>query len=227
MASPAEVTYTTNFAGPSGGQPTLRTRGSATVQQGKEQEKSDQQSEDDDDDEWEDEDERKSNVPGAHAHVVKVYVSIFDDERGRDVALSGLKAKAKYVRGQLGKRMKLRLTPEVRFIEDESFERGSRVIAILDKIKNEKEPKDIQQGKEQEESDQQSEDDDDDDDEWEDEDGDEDIIHVDYLAVLDLQICRDSYLRVMLSFPSHLPLKTKQSNNKNKEEIRETTNVLL
>ncbi|XP_023739670.1 probable ribosome-binding factor A, chloroplastic [Lactuca sativa] len=70
--------------------------------------------------------------------VVKVYVSVFGDERGKEVAISGLKSKAKYVRGQLGKRMKLRLTPEIRFIEDESIERGSRVIAILDKIKGEK-----------------------------------------------------------------------------------------
>lgn len=59
--------------------------------------------------------------------MVKVYVSIFGDDRGREVALSGLKSKAKYVRGQLGRRMKLRLTPEVRFLEDESLERGSRV----------------------------------------------------------------------------------------------------
>ncbi|GAU22099.1 hypothetical protein TSUD_310030 [Trifolium subterraneum] len=58
--------------------------------------------------------------------VAKVYVSVFGDERGKEVALAGLKAKAKYVRGQLGRRMKLRLTPEIRFIEDESFERGSR-----------------------------------------------------------------------------------------------------
>ncbi|KAF5786115.1 putative ribosome-binding factor A, K domain-like, alpha/beta [Helianthus annuus] len=71
--------------------------------------------------------------------VVKVYVSVFGDERGKEVALSGLKSKAKYVRGQLGKRMKLRLTPEIRFIQDESLERGSRVIAILDKIKSDKE----------------------------------------------------------------------------------------
>lgn len=59
--------------------------------------------------------------------VVKVYVSVFGDERGKDVAIAGLKSKAKYVRSVLGKRMKLRLTPEIRFIEDESFERGSRV----------------------------------------------------------------------------------------------------
>ncbi|TYH91232.1 hypothetical protein ES332_A13G103400v1 [Gossypium tomentosum] len=61
-----------------------------------------------------------------------------DLQRGKEIALAGLKSKAKYVRSELGKRMKLRLTPEIRFIEDESLERGSRVIAILDKIKAEK-----------------------------------------------------------------------------------------
>lgn len=73
--------------------------------------------------------------------VVKVYVSVFGDDRGREVAIAGLKSKEKYVRGQLGKRMRLRLTPEIRFIEDESLERGSRVIAILDKLKDENEKK--------------------------------------------------------------------------------------
>lgn len=63
--------------------------------------------------------------------VVKVYVSVFGDERGKEVAIAGLKSKAKYVRSELGKRMKLRLTPEIRFIEDESFERGSRVRIII------------------------------------------------------------------------------------------------
>ncbi|KAI3446209.1 hypothetical protein Pfo_002874 [Paulownia fortunei] len=77
----------------------------------------------------------------ADLQVVKVYVSVFGDERGKEVALAGLKSKAKYVRSELGKRMKLRLTPEIRFLEDESLERGSRVIAILDKIKDENEKK--------------------------------------------------------------------------------------
>lgn len=63
--------------------------------------------------------------------MVKVYVSVFGDERGKDVAIAGLKSKAKYVRCELGKRMKLRLTPEIRFIEDESLERGSRVSVIM------------------------------------------------------------------------------------------------
>lgn len=112
----------------------------------------------------------------ADLQVVKVYVSIFGDERGREVALSGLKAKARYVRGQLGRRMKLRLTPEIRFIEDESFERGSRVIAILDKIKNENERKDAEsEGNEEESSNPNLPADDGD---WEDDDPDEDIIYV-------------------------------------------------
>lgn len=70
--------------------------------------------------------------------VVKVYVSVFGDEKGKEVAIAGLKSKAKYVRSVLGKRIKLRLTPEIRFIQDESLERGSRVIAILDRLKDEK-----------------------------------------------------------------------------------------
>ncbi|XP_075488523.1 putative ribosome-binding factor A, chloroplastic [Primulina tabacum] len=76
--------------------------------------------------------------------VVKVYVSVFGDERGKEVSLAGLKSKAKYVRSELGKRMKLRLTPEIRFIEDESLERGSRVLEILDRIKDENEKKVIE-----------------------------------------------------------------------------------
>lgn len=63
--------------------------------------------------------------------VVKVYVSVFGDDRGKEVAIAGLKSKAKYVRSELGRRMKLRLTPEIRFIEDESLERGSRVSSLL------------------------------------------------------------------------------------------------
>lgn len=107
----------------------------------------------------------------ADLQVVKVYVSIFGDDRGREVALSGLKAKAKYVRGQLGRRMKLRLTPEIRFIEDESLERGSRVIAILDKLKNEQ--KDTKSPEEEEESTYLPADDN-----WEEDDNDEGIIYV-------------------------------------------------
>lgn len=97
--------------------------------------------------------------------VVKVYISVFGDERGKEVAMSGLKSKAKYVRSELGRRMKLRLTPEIRFLEDESLERGSRVLAILDRIKNEK-PAQLQDDDQEADSD------------WEGDDPDADVIYV-------------------------------------------------
>ncbi|XP_030531949.1 probable ribosome-binding factor A, chloroplastic [Rhodamnia argentea] len=105
--------------------------------------------------------------------VVKVYVSVFGDERGREIAIAGLKSKAKYVRSELGRRMKLRLTPEIRFIEDESLERGSRVIAILDKLKAEKKT-----AKGQDEERVEASDDPQDDGDWEGNDPDGDIIYV-------------------------------------------------
>ncbi|KAF5751055.1 hypothetical protein HS088_TW02G00065 [Tripterygium wilfordii] len=110
----------------------------------------------------------------ADLQVVKVYVSVFGDERGKDVAIAGLKSKAKYVRGELGKRMKLRLTPEIRFIEDESLERGSRVIAILDRLQDEKKTTGSQSEKLDESSDLYQ-----DDRDWDGDDPDEGIIYVD------------------------------------------------
>ncbi|XP_028765753.1 probable ribosome-binding factor A, chloroplastic [Neltuma alba] len=107
----------------------------------------------------------------ADLQVVKVYVSVFGDERGKEVAIAGLKSKAKYVRSELGRRMKLRLTPEIRFIEDEAMERGSRVLAILDKIKEEKKG---EERKLQSDSSAVQEEDS----EWDDEDPDQGIIYV-------------------------------------------------
>jgi len=108
--------------------------------------------------------------------VCKVYVSVFGDERGKKVAIDGLKAKTKYVRSQIGKRMKLRLTPEIRFIEDESMERGSRILAILDKLKEEREQQEGKDGEEDGEGSYISEEEDGD---WDaDEPDEEDIIYV-------------------------------------------------
>eukprot|EP00271_Cylindrocystis_brebissonii_P003524 TRINITY_DN1457_c2_g1_i2.p1 TRINITY_DN1457_c2_g1~~TRINITY_DN1457_c2_g1_i2.p1 ORF type:complete len:402 (-),score=71.60 TRINITY_DN1457_c2_g1_i2:57-1172(-) len=71
--------------------------------------------------------------------IAKVYVSVVGDEQGREIALQGLRLKQGYVRSGLGKRMRLRSTPEVRFIYDDSLERGSRVLSILAKLKDERE----------------------------------------------------------------------------------------
>ena len=71
--------------------------------------------------------------------VVKVYVSVLGDERGKKNAMKGLQKLEGYVRGKIGSKISLRLTPEVRFVLDESFERGQKVNSILDVLREERE----------------------------------------------------------------------------------------
>lgn len=42
----------------------------------------------------------------------------------------------RYVRRQIGERVRLRLTPEIRFVHDEAVERGERVLSLLKKIES-------------------------------------------------------------------------------------------
>ena len=60
----------------------------------------------------------------------KVFVTIFDMEKKKDVMASLEKAKS-YIRGQLSKRVDIRHTPELRFIFDESIEYGNKIEKII------------------------------------------------------------------------------------------------
>lgn len=74
--------------------------------------------------------------------VVKVFVSILSDDRGKKNAINGLKKLEGYVRRNIGKKVSLRLTPEIRFVYDDSFERGQRVSSLLDELREQREVKD-------------------------------------------------------------------------------------
>ncbi|NJL85509.1 MAG: 30S ribosome-binding factor RbfA [Leptolyngbyaceae cyanobacterium SM1_1_3] len=73
------------------------------------------------------------NVSGDLQHV-KIFVSIYGTEAARAETLEGLKAVTGYVRSELGQRVRLRRTPEVIFKEDISFERGTRVLTLLNQL---------------------------------------------------------------------------------------------
>ena len=60
----------------------------------------------------------------------KVFVTIFDMEKKKDVMASLEKAK-RYIRGQLSQRVDIRHTPELRFIFDESIEYGNKIEKII------------------------------------------------------------------------------------------------
>ncbi|PRW60528.1 putative ribosome-binding factor chloroplastic [Chlorella sorokiniana] len=67
--------------------------------------------------------------------VAKVYLSIYSDDVGKAAAMEGLQKLEGYVRRHIGKQIRLRLTPEIRFVQDDSIERSERIFKLLDQVK--------------------------------------------------------------------------------------------
>ncbi len=67
-------------------------------------------------------------------HSALVYVGIFgtDEQKKRGTAL--LRKERKRLQNLLGKAVVLKYTPQLRFIVDDSIERGNRVLQILDEL---------------------------------------------------------------------------------------------
>lgn len=55
--------------------------------------------------------------------VATVYVSLFGEEKEKKSSLIGLQQSSGWVRKEIGKKLRLRYTPEIRFIEDTSLDR--------------------------------------------------------------------------------------------------------
>lgn len=64
----------------------------------------------------------------------KVFISVLANDEDKKLALEALKEKEPHVRYEIGKRIRLRLTPKIEFHLDDSLERGSRISALIDKI---------------------------------------------------------------------------------------------
>ena len=60
----------------------------------------------------------------------KVFFTILEKEKLKDT-LAGLKRSAGFLRSQLARRVKLYTTPELRFVYDESVERGDRLSRLI------------------------------------------------------------------------------------------------
>ena len=60
-----------------------------------------------------------------------VYVSLLGGEREKKSSLIGLRHSAGWIRRELGRRLKLRLTPEVRFFEDTTLDDVYRLNEVL------------------------------------------------------------------------------------------------
>lgn len=65
--------------------------------------------------------------------VAKIYVSVYSDDLGKRRAIDNLQRLEPYVRRQIGSRMNLRMTPEVRFEYDDSMEEADLVAKVIGK----------------------------------------------------------------------------------------------
>lgn len=70
--------------------------------------------------------------------LTKIYVSIFGDEKTKKETMEGLKSATGFIRGELAPRLDLKVMPKIVFIRDDSIERGSKLIALMDKLEREK-----------------------------------------------------------------------------------------
>ncbi len=64
----------------------------------------------------------------------RVYVSVLGDDAKVRSALVGLRSAAGYIQRELGARLRLRYTPKLTFIYDESIERAAHLEEVFRKI---------------------------------------------------------------------------------------------
>ncbi|HBC93231.1 MAG TPA: 30S ribosome-binding factor RbfA [Pelotomaculum sp.] len=65
-----------------------------------------------------------------------VYISVFGEAAERKASFEALQKAHGFIRGELAKRIRLRYMPEITFKLDESIERGSRLIALMNEVKD-------------------------------------------------------------------------------------------
>ena len=64
----------------------------------------------------------------------KIFVTVLGDQAERVSTLEALAHATGFVRREIGQRLKLREVPEIRFLYDDSLDKGGRVEALLRRI---------------------------------------------------------------------------------------------
>jgi ribosome-binding factor A len=62
----------------------------------------------------------------------RVYVSVLGGEQERDRTLAGLESSHGYLQAQVAAELRLKRTPTLEFVYDESIDRGMRISELLD-----------------------------------------------------------------------------------------------
>mgnify|MGYP006286183021 CR=1 FL=1 len=68
---------------------------------------------------------------------VRVFVSVMGDTEIRAQALEGFRAASGYIRREVSTNLRMRHAPEFAFVYDDSIERGSEILQLLDRLNTE------------------------------------------------------------------------------------------
>ncbi len=72
----------------------------------------------------------------------RVYVSVLGDKAQQEKSLAGLKQASGFVKREIGRRLRMRLTPEIQFLYDKGVDATDRVARLLDDVKADLVPRD-------------------------------------------------------------------------------------
>ena len=75
--------------------------------------------------------------------VARVYVTSLQEGQSEDVTLQGLSSAVGFIRGELGRRLDLRYTPELTFCQDVSRKHGDRIDQLLDSLHRQEEERQL------------------------------------------------------------------------------------
>ena len=64
----------------------------------------------------------------------KVFASPLGDKRAQSATMQGLRSASGFLSVELGKRMRMRRTPTLSFVRDDSIARGVRMATLLDEV---------------------------------------------------------------------------------------------
>jgi ribosome-binding factor A len=67
-----------------------------------------------------------------------IYVSIFGEENVKKDGMAGLSSATGFIQHELGQMLEMRATPLIRFVRDDSIEKGSRVLGIIKRLESDK-----------------------------------------------------------------------------------------
>ncbi|MFZ9269835.1 MAG: 30S ribosome-binding factor RbfA [Prochlorococcaceae cyanobacterium] len=80
------------------------------------------------------------DVAGDLQHC-KIFVSVYGSSDEQQQALAGLRSASPFVKGELGRRLQMRRTPEVVFVLDRGLEQGTSVLGLLNRLEAERQVK--------------------------------------------------------------------------------------